>query len=61
MDPRSSLMETKSSWKESSFLAQMPLIKSVGALKKVELWENNIVMTIIFSYSLEKNDLYHKL
>ena len=54
-------METKSSWKESSFLAQMPLIKSVGALKKVELWENNIVTTIIFSYSLEKNDLYHKL
>ena len=30
-DPRSSLTETKSSRKESSFPAEMPLIKSVGA------------------------------
>ena len=31
MDPRSSLTETKSRRKESSFPAEMPLIKSVGA------------------------------
>ena len=31
MDPLSSLTETKSSRKESSFLAKMSLIKSVGA------------------------------
>ena len=31
MDPRSSLTETKSSRKKSSFPAEMPLIKSVGA------------------------------
>ena len=30
-DPRSSLTETKSSRKESSFPAKMPLLKSVGA------------------------------
>ena len=30
-DPRSSLTETKSSRKESSFPPEMPLIKSVGA------------------------------
>ena len=30
-DPRSSLTETKSSRKESSFPAEMPLLKSVGA------------------------------
>ena len=30
MDPRSSLTETKSSRKKSSFPAEMPLIKSVG-------------------------------
>ena len=31
MDPRSSLKKTKSSRKESSFPAELPLIKSVGA------------------------------
>ena len=31
MDPRSSLTETKSSRKESSFPVEMPLIKSLGA------------------------------
>ena len=31
MDPRSSLTEMKSSQKESSFPAELPLIKSVGA------------------------------
>ena len=31
MNPQLSLKETKSSQKESSFLAEMPLIKSVGA------------------------------
>ena len=99
-------METKPKRKESILLAQMPLIKSVGAanqplpaippkfvalyqrntkirmrseernenninnqwvasftgprvaFKKVELWEN---YHNHFSYSLEKNDLYHKL
>ena len=30
-EPRSSLIETKSGRKESSFPAEMPLIKSVGA------------------------------
>ena len=34
MDPRSSLKETKSSRKESSFLAELPLIKSVGAANR---------------------------
>ena len=34
MDPGSSLSETKSSRKESSFLAEMPLIKSEGAANR---------------------------
>ena len=33
-DPRSSLTETKSSRKESSFPAKMPLIRSVGAANR---------------------------
>ena len=36
-DPRSSLTETKSSRKESSFPAEMPLIKSVGAANRQSL------------------------
>ena len=36
-DPRSSLTETKSSRKESSFPTEMPLIKSVGAANRQSL------------------------
>ena len=36
-DPRSSFTETKSSRKESSFPAEMPLIKSVGAANRQSL------------------------
>ena len=39
VDPRSSLTETKSSRKESSFPAEMPLIKSVGAAN----WQSPVI------------------
>ena len=39
MDARSSLIETKSSRKQSSFLAEMPLIKLIGTAN----WQSPVI------------------